>query len=105
MCVAGPSSVTGRAGRHLVGSVVHDVPAWVIDKWEFRETYIGQGEILAGPLALTIVKNRMTIRDITWYVDSQGALAALINTSTVTSDNSPMTFVAGLMAVLMQPHI
>ena len=84
---------------------VHDVPSWVIDKWEFRNTCIGQGELLAGPLALTLFRDRMANRDTTWYVDNAAALSALIKTSSVTEDNSPMAHVSGMMAALLQARI
>ena len=91
----------GKPGR----CAVHDVPGWVIRKWKFRSTYIGQGELLAGPLALTLFGEQMTSRDITWYVDNQAALSALAKTCSVTADNSPMALVSGLMAALMQAII
>ena len=39
-------------GRHLC--TVADVPNWVVDQWKFRKTYIGQGELMAGPIALHV---------------------------------------------------
>ena len=80
---------------------VHDVPTWVIRKWGFRTTYIGQGELLAGPLALALMKSIMNGIYSTWFVDKQAALTALINTSSATTDNSSMTLVFGLMVALM----
>ena len=84
---------------------MYDVPSWVIDRWEFRTTYIGQGELLAGPIALSIFRDRLTRRDITWYVDNTAALTALVKTSSVTADNSPMAHISGLLATLIQARV
>ena len=64
-------------GRKPICSV-HDVPTWVTKKWELKSTYIGQGELLAGPLAMHLYKDRLQGRDVTWYVDNKSALSALI---------------------------
>ena len=84
---------------------VYDVPQWVVDAWELRTTYIGQGELLAGPLAMLLHEQAMKGRYVTWYVDNTSAVSALIKTCSPTADNSPMALVSGLMAARAQMRI
>ena len=69
-----------------------------MDEWEFRSTYIGQGELLAGPLALSIHAARLAGRSATWYVDNVSAASALIKGASPVADSSPMALVASLLA-------
>ena len=78
-----------------------DVPDWVIDTWHFRSTYIGQGELLAVPVALQILEHRLRGRYITWYIDNTSAASAAIKGASPTEDNSPMALVAALLAASM----
>ena len=39
---------------------VYDVPEHVVQTWALRSTYIGQGELIAGPLALLVYADRMS---------------------------------------------
>ena len=84
-------------GRRPVCST-YDVPDHVIATWRLRTTYIGQGELLAGPLALWLHSDRLRGRDVTWYVDNISAASALIKGSSPQEDNSEMALVAALQA-------
>ena len=75
-----------------------DVPEWVIRTWDVRATYIGQGELLAIPVALQTMGDRLRGRYITWYIDNTSAASAAIKGASPTEDNSPMALVAALMA-------
>ena len=75
-----------------------DVPDWVIKTWHFRSTYIGQGELLAVPVALQMLEVHLHCRYITWYIDNTSAASAAIKGASPTEDNSPMALVAALMA-------
>ena len=77
---------------------MYDIPKWVLYLWEYRITYIGQGELLAGPLAPCLHRERLKGIYLTWYVDNTAALSALTKACSCTADNSPMALVAGLMA-------
>ena len=79
----------------------YDVPDEVIDQWRFRTTYIGQGELLAGPLALWIHRKSLQGRDITWYVDNSSAASAMIKGSSPQEDNSEMALIAALQAAAL----
>ena len=87
-------------GRTPVCST-YDVPDHVIAAWKFRTTYIGQGELLAGPLALWLHADRLRGRDVTWYVDNTSAASALIKGSSPQADNSEMALVAALQAATL----
>ena len=63
------------------------------------------GELLAGPRALTLLREQMTGSYITCYVYNEAALSALAKTCSVTADNSPMALIAGRMAALLQALI
>ena len=75
-----------------------DVPDAVISTWRYRTTYIGQGELLAGPLALWLHADRLRGRDVTWYVDNISAASALIKGASPQADSSEMALVASLQA-------
>ena len=75
-----------------------DVPDWVIQTWHFRSTYIGQGELLAIPVALQMLEAQLRGRYITWYIDNTSAASAAIKGASPTEDNSPMALVAALLA-------
>ena len=77
---------------------VYDVPSEVVDAWELRSTYIGQGELLAGPLALTIAPRKFEHRDVYWFIDNVSACSALIKGSSPKEDSSALALVAGLLA-------
>ena len=79
----------------------YDVPTKVINRWRFRTTYIGQGELLAGPLTLWLHRSRLQGRDITWYIDNTSAAAAMIKGSSPQEDSSEMALVAALQAATM----
>ena len=75
-----------------------DVPDWVIQTWKLRSTYIGQGELLAIPVALQMLEAQLRGRYITWYIDNTSAASAAIKGASPTEDNSPMALVAALLA-------
>ena len=71
-------------------------PLWVLDKWELRSTYIGQGELIAGPLVATYFADLLRSRKALWFVDNTSAASALIKHASPTADNSPMALLTGL---------
>ena len=75
-----------------------DVPPEIVELWGFRKTYIGQGELLAGPLAQWLFSDRLRGRLVTWYMDNTSACAALVKASSPQFDSSAMALVAGLQA-------
>ena len=79
----------------------YDVPEKVIKRWRFRTTYIGQGELLAGPMALWLHRARLQGRDVTWYIDNTSAAAAMIKGSSPQEDSSIMALVAALQAATL----
>ena len=69
---------------------VVDVPAWVVAYWSLRTTYIGQGELLAGPLGVYLFAALLQQRDLIWFLDSMSALGGLIRGGSAVCDNSAM---------------
>ena len=75
-----------------------DVPAEVVDTWELRSQYIGQAELLCGPLVLHTWRERLRGRSILWFVDNFAAVSAMAKTCSPTEDNSRMALIVGLLA-------
>ena len=80
---------------------VLDVPTAVVDQWELRTTYIGQGELIAGPLALWIYQDLLHNADATWYIDNTSAAAALIKGASPQQDSSDLAMLAALRAAVL----
>jgi len=72
------------------------VPEEVVETWRLRKQYIGQGELLAGPLGAELFADVLRDRDITWYIDNTSAAAALIKGSSPQDDSSAIALVAAL---------
>jgi len=75
---------------------VYDVPESVVATWKLRKQYIGQGELLAGPLCAATCAEKLRDRDLTWYVDNVSAVASLIKGSSPQADSSALALVAAL---------
>ena len=80
-------------------AAVHDVPRHVIEKWKLRSTYIGQGELLCAPVALSAWRQQLQGRQVTWYVDNTSAVAAMIKGASPQVDSSPLALQAALACV------
>ena len=82
-----------------------DVPEAVVQCWDFRETYIDQGELLAGPLAAMLFAEALRGQDVLWFIDNTGACTAMLKTSSPIEDNSSMAHVASfaLLALRARP--
>ena len=75
-----------------------DVPEAVVERWELRTTYIGQGELICGPLALHIWPDRLRGRRLLWFVDNTAAVSAIAKACSPTADNSKMALILALQA-------
>ena len=73
-----------------------DVPAAVVDAWAFRTQYIGQGELLAGPLALHVFQHELLGKSLIWFIDNQASLTAMLKGSSPVQDNSAMALIAAM---------
>jgi hypothetical protein len=73
-----------------------DVPIEVVDFWQFRKQYIGQGELIVGPLCAALFADILKGRDIIWFIDNTSACSALIKGSSPVEDNSAMALIANL---------
>ena len=67
-----------------------DVPQEVVDYWDFRKQYIGQGELLCGPLALHCFQQELAGRSVIRFIDNQAALTAMLKGASPVQDNSVM---------------
>ena len=65
-----------------------------------RKQYIGQGELMAGPLALDVLADRLRGRSVIWFIDNVSAGAALIKGSSPVGDSSAMANLASAEAGL-----
>ena len=91
-------------GKHPL-CATYDVPDEVVEQWALRTTYIGQGELLAGPLGLYIFRDELRGCDVTWYIDNISAAASLIKGASTKEDSSEMALVAGLRAAELGARI
>ena len=82
-----------------------DVPAEVVDKWRFRSQYIGQGELLCGPLILSLFEDRLRGRQVIWFVDNVAAATAMTKTCSPTEDCSAMTLLVALQSGLWLEYV
>ena len=98
----GPTGL--RVGIWLLGTSTptlcssFDVPSEVIDCWRLRSTYIGQGELLAVPVALTVLRHELQGCMLTWYIDNTSAAASAIKGASPDPDSSPLALVGALLA-------
>ena len=83
----------------------YDVPAWVVRQWRLRTTYIGQGELLAVPVALRTMADQLRGALLTWYIDNTSAAAAAIKGASPDTDNSPIALVGALLAAHLGTRI
>ena len=73
-----------------------DVPEAVVDHWGFRRQYIGQGELLAGPLALHVFGKELRDESAIWFIGNQSALPAMIKGASPVQDNCQLAVVLAL---------
>ena len=86
ICVPGQSSLC----------TVLDVPNSVLDLWRFRQTYINQAELLAGPLVAYMFPQVLARRLVFWFFDNTSACTAMLKASSPQEDNSRMALIASL---------
>lgn len=96
------SDVPERNPRFVVGAVIFDpesslmqhtywiVPQEVVDHWITKETYMGQLEILAGPLAIATWSELLTRRQLIHFVDNDSAASCLVKGYSAKSDSSAL---------------
>ena len=72
------------------------VPEQVINEWGFRKQYVGQAELLAGPLAVHCFRKELLGQSLLWFVDNQAALTAMIKGSSPVQDDSAMALIMAL---------
>ena len=87
-----------RRGKPAICSSL-DIPAWVIDQWEFRNKYINQGELIAGVVLTVAYFEMMCDRDVLWFIDNTSAVSALIKAASPIEDNSKMALLTSLAFV------
>ena len=75
-----------------------DVPADVIASWRLRRTYIGQGELLAVPVALVVLGEFLRGHMCTWYIDNTSAASAAVKGASPEADNAPLALIGALLA-------
>ena len=83
----------------------YDVPAEVVARWRLRTTYIGQGELLAVPVALSTMADHLRGTLLTWYIDNVSAASAAIKGASPDADNSPMALVGALLAAALDARV
>ena len=83
----------------------YDVPAEVVARWRLRTTYIGQGELLAVPVALSTMADHLRGTLLTWYIDNVRAASAAIKGASPDADNSPMALVGALLAAALDARV
>ena len=66
------------------------VPKSTLQMWASRQTYMGQLEILAGPLALATWPSILADRQVIHFVDNNAAAAGLVKGYSPTQDSSPL---------------
>ena len=66
------------------------VPETTLQMWASRQTYMGQLEILAGPLALATWPSILADRQVIHFVDNNAAASGLVKGYSPTQDSSPL---------------
>lgn len=96
------SDVPERTPRFVVGAVVYDpesnilqhtywvVPDEVIDRWLPKASYMGQLEILAGPLAISTWSDLLYRRQVIHFVDNDSAASCLVKGYSQKTDSSAL---------------
>ena len=96
------SDVPERIPRFAVGAVVFDpdsevfqhtywaVPQEVVNHWITKETYMGQLEILAGPLAIATWHSLLHRRQVLHFVDNDSAASCLVKGYSAKTDSSSL---------------
>ena len=74
-----------------------DVPSHVVEEWAPREQYIGQGELLAGPLALAVLRAELSDQSVIWLIDNQSAMTAMIKGASPIQDNCRLAVVLTML--------
>ena len=69
---------------------------FVVKAWQFRTQYIGQGELLAGPLAAWMFQQELANAALIWFIDHTSACTAMIRGCSPILDSSEMALVAAL---------
>ena len=70
-----------------------------------RKTYIGQGELLAVPVALSVLRGHLQGCLLTWYIDNASAAAAAIKGASPDADNAALALIGSLMAARLAVHV
>lgn len=113
------SDVPERDPRFVVGAVLFDpesnimqhtywaVPSEVVNHWITKETYMGQLEILAGPLAVSTWEDTLLKRQIIHFVDNDSAAACLVKGYSAKTDSSGLvgTYWLAVSQCQAEPYI
>lgn len=113
------SDVPERDPRFVVGAVLFDpesnllqhtswvVPLEVVNHWLPKETYMGQLEILAGPLAISTWSSILTQRQVIHFVDNDSAAACLVKGYSSKTDSSGLvgTYWLAVSDCMTEPYI
>ena len=106
------SDVPERTARFGVGGVLIDtslnphrlqhfsweVPSQIVQRWIPKQTFMGQLEILAGPIALSTWANELRNRRCLHFVDNDSASACLVKGYSPRSDSCEIVGVYWLEA-------
>ena len=113
------SDVPERDPRFVVGAVLFDpesnllqhtswvVPLEVVNHWLPKETYMGQLEILAGPLAISTWNSVLAQRQVIHFVDNDSAAACLVKGYSSKTDSSGLvgTYWLAVSECMTEPYI
>lgn len=96
------SDVPEREPRFVLGAVLYDldsplfqytflaVPDVVVANWLPRANYMGQLEVMAGPVAVSTWHNKLRGRQVIHFVDNDSAAAGLVRGYSPKADSSPL---------------
>ena len=113
----GISDVPGRTPQRLLGAVLfipetqrllyssQMVPENIINKWHFRQSYMGQLELLAPPWAIQLWGHILQGRSIILFVDNDSAAANLVRGYSPMDDSCTMVGNFWLTASSLKLHV
>ena len=113
------SDVPEREPRFIIGGVLIDqrsssplishfhwtVPQSMVDRWIPKQTYMGQLELLAGPVALSTWADSLTESKCIHFVDNDAASASLVKGYSPKSDSCEIAGAYWLQAALTSSDI
>ena len=113
------SDVPEREPRFIIGGVLVDqrssnppishfhwtVPQSMVDRWIPKQTYMGQLELLAGPIALSTWADSLTNSKCIHFVDNDAASASLVKGYSPKSDSCEIAGAYWIQAALTSSDI